>query len=265
MKILALFFCIISLRAHAVDPKTYITTFDSKVYSLKTKGVKDFAVDVKSSRLLKQLNEQMIFGRLKDLTFRVYWTANPERLALDVLGLPEGFKEVKEELKLSILSGMDNLVPVPVMDRFKGYNMTQGTGAKEFTAQDTTGVAAIPSYVLRFDANDCLANVKGNRIVGSFNVATTYEKENFTDGKWLLKKQVTTSEENGQTTVSTKDLDYGESSGIGVLEEVELEITQTFQDSKMKPVTTEETLEFKNYKINTGEALKYFLGDAAKK
>ena len=43
----------------------------------------------------------MIFGKVNEVIFRTYWTANPERVAIEVIGLPEGFKEIKEELKLT--------------------------------------------------------------------------------------------------------------------------------------------------------------------
>src|SRR4051812_30662915 len=87
--------------SYAQDPMAYIKNFESKVYSLKNKGVKDFVVDIENPQLTKQLNDQQVFGKLKEVYFRLYWTAEPMRLNMDVMGLPEGFVEVKEELKAS--------------------------------------------------------------------------------------------------------------------------------------------------------------------
>lgn len=265
MKILFAALCLFSLSVRAEDPKTYLASFDSKIYSLKTKGVKDFVVDVENSKLTKQVNESMVFGKVDKLMFRLFWTQTPERLAIEVLGLPDGFREIKEELKASLLSGMDNLLPLGVMDKFAGYTISASTTPKEFIAKDKSGLAPIPSYVLKFDANDTLTEVTGKRHVGSFKVTNEWEKESFSDGKWVLKEQVTTSEENGQSVVSTKEYEYGTVNGVGVLEDVTINVVQKFDKPELKPIKVEEKLEFKNYKINTGEGLKYFLGDSPKK
>ena len=50
---------------------------DAKIYSLKNKGVKDVVFLLRDSQLTKKLNDQKIFGQLKDVHFKIYWTANP--------------------------------------------------------------------------------------------------------------------------------------------------------------------------------------------
>lgn len=264
MKLLIVLLSFISFNSRSEDPTAYLTKFDNKIYSLKTKGVKDFVVDIESSRLTTQMNEQMIFGRVKEVIFRTYWTANPERIAIEVIGLPEGFREIKEELKIAIFGMMDNLVPIPIPQRFAGYKITAGPGSKEFTAQDTTGIAAIPAYVLSFDSQDRLSTITAKKPIGTMVVTPKYEKESFSDSRWVLNSQVSVSSENGQTLTVSKNLDYGTDQGIGVLTEVKVTTEQKLEGSQTKPLKSEETVEFKNYKINTGEAFKYFLGEANK-
>lgn len=263
MKILALVCAMISFNVWSQDPTVYLNNFEAKVYSLKTKGVKDFVVDIESSKLTKQMNDQMIFGKVNEVVFRTYWTANPERIAIEVLGLPEGFKEIKEELKLTMMSVMDNLIPLPTVQRFAGYKFHSGSTPKEFVAQDSTGIAMIQSYVLQFDNQDRLVNVIGKKPIGTLTITPKYEKESFADGKWVLHSMSTESAENGQTVKVVKELDYGRHQGIGVLTEVKI-TTEQGPGGNSKPLISEEELEFKNYKINTGEALKYFLGETSK-
>ena len=62
----------------------------------------------------------------------------------------------------------------------------------------------------------------------------------------------------------SKYLKYGSSQGIGVLSEVVIKTEQKLENINSKSLILEEAIEFKNYKINAGEALKYFLGDSAK-
>lgn len=265
MKFVTLLIALLTFNSFAQDPKAYLGQFDRSVYSLKTKGVQDFTVDIESSKLTKQMNDQVTFGKISSLIFRTYWTANPERLAIEVIGMPDGFKEIKEELKAAIMSQMELLLPVPLEGKFPGYVFKTSGKPKEFIAQDKSGLAPIPSFVLKFDDKDRLFEIIGNKPVGSFTATMDYQKESFSDGKWVLKGQSSTVSENGQTVVSEKKLTYGLHQGMGVLQKALLTTTHKSDSGKAKPVETEEVLEFKNYKINTGDARKYFLGEGSQK
>jgi hypothetical protein len=248
--------------AMAQEPIAYLNSFDNKVYSIKSKGVKDFVVDIESSKLTKEMNDQQLFGKIDELIFRTYWTASPERLAVEIIGLPEGFKEIKEELKMSMLVMIDNLLPQTTSQRLAGYKFSQGPQQREITAKDTSGIAPIPSFTIKFDNQDKISEVVGNRPVGTFVVKSVYEKESFSDGKWVLKEQNTTSSEGAQAMTIQKVLKYGKSNGLGVLSEVTVSTQQKLMSDSSKTSSISETITFKNYKINEGHALKYFLGEA---
>lgn len=257
--------CLVFLISSAfAQDLTYLKNFDSKIYSLKAKGVKDFVVDIESSQLTKQMNDQQTFGKVNELIFRVYWTATPERLAIEVIGLPDGFKEVKEELKMSIFGMLDSLIPQTTEQRFHNYKITAGAKPREFIAQDTTGIAPIPRYEILFDEQDKLVEIKGHKPVGTLSIKPVYSKDAFADGRWVLKEQDIVSTENGQSLKISKSLSYTKHQGMGVLSQVEITTEQHSINSKTKPVSLTETLDFKNYKTDTGEALKYFLGESAK-
>jgi hypothetical protein len=257
---LALLFIFV-FNVHAQDPKAYLSSFDSKIYSLKNRGVKDFTVDISSPKLTRQLNEQGVFGKVEKLTFRLYWTAMPERIAVAVLGLPDGFNEVKESLKRNVLLVLEDLLPVPMEQKFSTYAISQGPTTKELIAKDQTGVAPIQSFVLKFNDKDILTNVIGKKAVGIFNVENTYESNIAPEGKLVLTKQITSSVENGLITVITKELDYTKSNGIVVLDEVSSSLINKIEAKDAKAIEVKDLIEFSNYKINVGEALKYFLSE----
>lgn len=264
MKALLLSLVLFTFAAQAEEPLAYFTLFDNKVYSLKTKGVKDFVVDLSSSKLTGQINEQKTFGVVKKVIFRAYWTQNPERLDIEVLGLPEGFHEAKAQLISSMIPMMDNILPMTVAQRFPGYKFSATAKPKEFTATDSSGVAPVPSYLLRFDEQDKLTEVIANRHVGSSQMTFNYEKKAFTDGKWAMEQSSSKSSENGQTITSSRKLTYGSSQGIGVVSSVTLTTEQKLDKGDSKPVTQSDEIKFENYKINTGEGLKHFLSEAQK-
>lgn len=246
--------------AFAQDVASYLKNFDAKIYSLKSKGVKDFVVDIESSKLTRQMNDLQQFGKVEELIFRAYWTAEPERLAIEVIGLPDGFKEIKEELKLSILPMMDNLIPQTMPQRFAGHKFQNGANSREIIARDTSGMAQIPSYLIKFDEQDKVIEVIANKAVGTLEVRPLYEKSPFADGKWVLKQQTNHSTENGQSLVVTKSLDYEKIQGMGVLSEVQ--INSEYKLIQGKSTKFSESITFKNYRINEGEGLKYFLGES---
>jgi hypothetical protein len=264
MKVIIALILLSSFSAWSQDAVSQLNLLDSKVYSLKTKGVTDFVVDVESSRLTKQVNDQAIFGTIKSLVFKVFWTANPERMAIEIQGLPEGFKEVKEELKASLIPLLEHLLPPTTIAKFNGYKISNGSKPKEFIAQDTTGMAAIPSYVLQYDPQDKLTDVIGKKNVGTFHVTLKQDKESFSDGKWVLEESVTESAENGQSIKTTKELDYTTIQGIGVLEEMDIVTEQKSDKPGSKALKYKENVKFNNYKLNTGAGLKYFLSEGTK-
>lgn len=259
MKIFALLaFVFISTLGFAQDSATYFSLYERKVYTLKNKGVRDFVVDVTSSRLTDQVNEQKIFGTIKKLIFRVHWTLSPERLAVDVIGLPEGFFEAKAELKAAFVPVLDSLLPMGVAQRFPGYKIAAGKSPKEFIATDPTGVAPIPSYTIKFDEQDRLSEIIGNKPVGTWDMNYTYDKKAFAEGRWVVSQVVVNTTENGVNVKTTRKLSYGDAQGMGVLSEVALTVEQTGD----KGFRNQDTIEFENYRINTGEGMRYFLGDA---
>lgn len=256
--ILAIIFIFSASSAYSQAPSVYFSLYDRKIYSLKNKGTKDFVVDVVSSRLTERVNERKIFGKVNELIFRVHWTLSPERLAVDVIGLPEGFVEAKNELRASFMSILDNLLPMTVEQRFPDYKISPGKTKREFIATDSSGLAAIPKYILKFDELDRLSEVIGAKPVGEWSMNWIYEKKAFSEGRWVVSQVTVTNSENGQTVKSSRKLNYGTAQGMGVLSEVVL----TVEQSGEKGFRNEESIEFKNYRINTGEGMRYFLGDS---
>jgi hypothetical protein len=240
------------------ETNPYFSLYDNKVYSLRTKGVRDFAVDVSSSKLTEQVNEQKSFGTVKDLVFKVYWTQSPERLAVEVDGLPEGFLEAKAQLRASFMPVLDNLLPMTIEQRFPGYKITPGKTSKEFVATDPSGLAPIKTYVLKFDEQDRLSEIVGMKALGTWNMSWVYEKKTFAEGKWVISQITTTDAEGSESVKTTRKLNYGTSNGIGVLSEVVL----TVEKQGEKGFRNQDSIDFKNYRINTGEGMRYFLSDS---
>lgn len=258
---LALGLVIISSGVIAQDPTAYFKSFDSKTYTLKSKGVRDLVVDIENPKLTKELNEQGAFGQIKELIFRVHWTSSPERMAVEVIGMPDGFLEVKESLKARSIVAIETLFPQGVSDKFASLKITQGPGKREFTATDSSNLAPIQSYTIKFDEQDRLVEVAGNKVFGTYSVNPVYTKESFGDGKWVLTSQTSEDSDGANSMTSSRSISYGKAQGLAVPSELEIAIEQKNQASKNNN-KFKENFVFKNYRINDGSAVKYFLGES---
>jgi hypothetical protein len=264
MKLFTFMLFIFSMNLLAQEPVAFIKAQDQKIYSLKNKGIKDFVVDVENQAITKSLRDQKSLGTIDRVYFRIFWTASPERVAIEVYGLPQGFREVKEELKLNILPHLDQILPVSTEQRFTGYVFQKTSNPKEFTAKDTSGISLIPSFLIKYDNQDRLIEVIGNKPVGEYRATSSYDKESFSDGKWVLKSITVQESESGQNVITKKNMTYGQHQGIGVL--TKLKVTQEITTSadQGKPLISDNEFNFKDYKINAGQGLQYFLADPNK-
>ncbi len=255
----------LSLNSFAQNSTQEIENFYKAVYSLKTKGIRDFVVDIKNNQLKDRLNNQKIFGKVDEVFFRLYWTAKPERLALEVLGLPDGFRELKDLLKSELTPYLEELVPMSFGEKFKDYDVKALEGSYLFELNDKTGLNAVPKFVFKFDNQKILSHILGKKPVGEINYNLSYEKRSFSQDKYVLVKSVTESKEAGVNIYIEKNFSYATLDGTGVLKRLEVESKTNVPGDKPTEIKSEESFDFKNYKINTGEALNYFLGENSKK
>ncbi len=243
----------------ANDAQSIFKKFESKSYSIKMKGVKDLVFDLESELLTRQINEQQVFGKIDQLFFRVYWTLNPDRVAVEVIGLPEGFKEMKEELKASISPFIDEIISKPLESKFTGYKFSVKPLTNEVIATDSTGLAPIPSHHLKFDQEDRLIQIVSNKPVGSMVLDFQYEKNRSNDGKWLKNQEIISINENGQEIISSKIFNYTSLSGITFIQEVKLTTEKKSGNKTVEQIKISDKIKFSHFKVNEGLAMKYFL------
>lgn len=235
-----------------------LQNFDKKIYTPRLKAVTDLVVDVENEKLTKQLNEQKVFGQINKLTFRFYWTAQPERLAVEVIGLPEGFKEVKEELKASVIAIFENVIPIPLEKKFSNFNLIKKSqNIIEAKAKDN--LSSVDSYQIVFDNSSNLSQIITNRAIGEMVTKFIYDKTSFSDGRLVLKSQETQIEEAGQKISLNKEISYHIAGGAGFPQVVSV---RTRQSGSKGNHEQREIFKFSNFTVNKGEALKFFLSES---
>lgn len=264
-----LVFALVPWPVRAQDPAALLKASDDKIYSPRAKGLTDLVVDIVDPQLTKQLNDQQIFGIVNEVSFRVYWTAKPERIAIEVQGLPEGFREIKEELKARAIGNFETIVPIPFETKFKEYQLRPGTGGQRaIIASDKTGLAAIPEFVFRFDAESRLSQIEAKKAIGTQVTTFEWKKSPWSEPRSHAQRSVSVAVDGPQTTEVTTETSWQVVAGLGLPASVKTVTKQTLKaPGQPKPIErkVEDLVFFKNYKANQGEALKWFLGPAGAK
>lgn len=234
-----------------------LQNFDKKLYTPRLKAVTDLVFDVESDKIREQLNEQKTFGEIKKLIFRLYWTAQPERLAVDIIGMPEGFREVKEGLKASVLPLFEHVVAIPLEKKFADYTLTRKS-TNILEAKAKSNLSSVDSYQLVFDDSSVLTQIITNRAVGEMVTKFVYDKTSFSDGRLVLKSQETLLQEAGQKVSVKREISYHVAGGAGFPQLISV---RTHQSNAQGSHEQREVFKFSNFTVNKGEALKFFLNE----
>ncbi len=264
MKALSLLLMLLTAPlALAQDGLARLREIQEKCYTPVQKGMADLVVDVVIPQLTKQLNEQAIFGHLNEVGFRVYWTAKPERIAVEVTGLPEGFREIKEDLKARALMKLEEVVPLPLEKKFEGYVFRLDADKSAVRAVDESGLRVIPEFVVVPDGGLLPTKLIAKRTIGNQVTETVWAKAPWSEPRAHPTRSVTTIQEGPQTATIETTRTWQVIAGIGVPSQVRSVVSQRLQTGsdaeKNLSRQSEELVLFKNYKINQGEAMKWFL------
>lgn len=263
------FFVILILltgKTFAQDVASLIQGHEDKAYSPKNKTLTDLVIDIEIPEITKQLNGQMIFGNIKELYFRVYWTAKPERVAVEINGLPDGFNEIKYQLKQAILTKFETVIPIGIEKKFVNYKLSNDPkNSKAINAKDDKALNAIPEYKLVFNSESLLERVIGKKPVGTLETDIKWEKSDWSEPRFYTKNTSMKSIDGPQTVIVESDIDWKVHSGIGLPVQVTTITTQkiSIPGSELQENKSEEIINFKNPKVNIGEALKWFLANSS--
>ncbi|MFZ4713016.1 MAG: hypothetical protein ACOYL6_04875 [Bacteriovoracaceae bacterium] len=261
MKLLSIvFFISFSLSAlAAADPKAQevIKKFDIGYYRPQDRGLKELVLRVDIENLTKQLNEQLIFGKLNEVYFKLYWTL-PLNVDVEVIGLPDGFTEIKQELKAMIVSRFDLIVPQLLDNKFQGYAMKYNKGKEgdEIVSTDTTQTKMIHEFVAKFDKEGNLSSLVGRKPMATEESNLVYAKFPWSQNKWIVTSINVKMSDATQTTLIDSEIEYTTVEGYGFPKMIKSKSKQTIQNGDKKPIerSFDSEMTFKDFKVNSGEA-----------
>jgi hypothetical protein len=257
---LLLFLVLLSSLPFAVvnaDCKKMIGDFDQKFYPPQNMSMKDLVFVVRLDKLTKLLNEEKIFGNLKDVYFKVMWMV-PETFRIEVAGLPAGFEDRKEQLRQLVRNRMDFVLPHKLAPRLRSYSEQRQKNLKNgdvvCKVEDQTHTRLQDNIELTFGRDGRLKKFAVSSPTGTSVASSQMKEKEWSKNRWVLDNlSVETTNVHGVVTVIDHDISYKVVGGFGLPVRVETKTSYKFEDNKKMPVITSAIL-FSEYQVNTGKA-----------
>ena len=193
--LLLLTFYLPSPAQSKLKAREFLQKFDLSYYRPQRHGLRNFEVEIRIDGLSQRFDQQLIYGKINDLFFKMSWlaTTDPTKQGhkkVKVFGLPKGFVEIKSQLSHNILQKLDFIVPLPLIQKIKDYALTMTTNPKgehTIVAKDPQNLRPANEIILAFDRQQRLQRFVIKRPTGLETVDLSYSKMPWSRGKWVLK------------------------------------------------------------------------------
>jgi hypothetical protein len=238
-----------------------IKEFDIRYYHPENFGLKDLVFEVRVSNLVETLNKRQNFGKIEDLYFKIYWMF-PGQYQIKVNGFPNGFKEIKYQLKQMIKNRLDFVIPLKLSPRVRGYELKYSKSEK-YTAikgKDRVGSSPVSEIQLKFKKNGMLKEFKTFSPTGVNTTDFNLKTKGWSNNKWVVDKMTTKLIQGVQLTTIENDFEYESVKGFGFPTKVDIVTTQEIMvNNKSNKRSVNSSITFSNYEVNTGKAQRYMI------
>lgn len=236
-----------------------VEQFDISVYGPQKYSVSDLVFDVEIEGLKDRLNEKKSIGEIKKIFFRVYWEIS-SGFKVEVIGLPNGFNELKASLSNLVLLRMDYVIPSLIKDQLKGLQI-KSIGEKEYSAFDPSGKSYITETRIKFDQENVLKKITITSPQGTRSSEYEYTKKPWSKNKLSLDSVKIEINEGLQSTVILNSIEYLVADGVGFPKKIsvdsELKLNDKIQSENAQSSKEQLVYNFSNYAINSGKAKQF--------
>ncbi|WP_127715274.1 hypothetical protein [Halobacteriovorax sp. HLS] len=238
-----------------------INEFDIRYYHPENFGLKDLVFEIRVSNLKETLNKRQNFGKMEDLYFKVYWMF-PGQYQIRVEGFPNGFQEVKYQLKQMIKNRLDFVIPLKLSPRVRGYALDyfNSPGVTAIKGKDRVGSSPVSEIQLKFKKNGMLEEFKTFSPTGVNSTVFDLTSKSWSNNKWVVNKMTTKLIQGVQISTIDNEFTYQTVEGFGFPKKVEISTTQEIMvNNKTDSRTVKSVIEFSNFEVNKGKAQKYMM------
>jgi hypothetical protein len=242
-----------------------VEQYEIRSYDPQKSGLTDLVFEAHIENLTEILNKTQTFGKLIDVYFKIYWLS-PSQYKIEVMGLPKGFPEVRDDLSNLIKGKLEFIIPEKFSEKFKGYTLKAEPIAdgKLIKAIDDTYTMAVPEVDLVFDNSGKLKTTETKATYSNVKTEFYQSPKAWSAGKLVIDKIVTNSKQGPTSTVTSNSIEYVVVNGMGFPVKVTVKnISETIipatKKAKEKKIKNESgtIVRFSKYEVNTGKAKRF--------
>ena len=244
-----------------------IEQYEIKSYDPQKTGLTDLVFEARIDNLTEILNKTQTFGHREDIHFKIYWLS-PSQYKIEVLGLPKGFQEVKNDLATLIKGKLEFIIPERFSEKLKAYSLKAEPVAdgKLIKAIDDTYTMTVPEVNILFDKAGLLKTVETKG--GQAPVKTEFfqSPKAWSNNKLVIDKIVSVTKMGPSSLTITNAVEYLTVAGMGFPSKITVKnvsegIIPATDKEKEKKVKNETgtVIRFSKYEVNTGKAKRFMM------
>lgn len=242
-----------------------IVQYEIRSYDPQRNGLTDLVFEARIDNVTDMLNKAKTLGTLTDVYFKVYW-ASPSQYKIEVMGLPNGFQEVRDDLSTLIKGKLEFVIPEKFSQKFKDYTLKAApiANGKMVKAVDLTYTMATPEVDIVFDNNSKLKSVETRAPQSSVKTEFSHSTKAWSNNKLVIDKVVSVSKQGPSTMTVTNSIDYAAVSGMGFPSQITVKnVTETVipahgkEKEKRNKTDSGTTIRFSKYEVNTGKGQRF--------
>lgn len=242
-----------------------IEQYEIRSYDPQKNGLTDLVFEARMDNLTEMLNKAQTFGKLVDVYFKIYWI-QPNQYKIEVLGLPKGFQEVRDDLSALIKGKLEFVIPEKFSDKFKAYTLKAEPIAdgKLIKAIDDTYTLAVSEIDVIFDRSAKLKSIETKAPMSLVKTEFFQSPKSWSNNKLVMDKVVSTAKQGTAILTTTNNIEYTVVSGIGFpskitvknVQEITVPATAKEKEKKIKNESGA-IIRFSKFEANTGKAQRY--------
>jgi len=242
--------------------------FEIRSYSPQLRGVRDLVFEVRIDGLTDILTKNLALGKLVDVYFKVYWLS-PSQYRIEVMGLPNGFVEVKDDLKSLIKGKLEFVLPENFSAKFKDYTLKvePTVDGKLIKAIDATYTLAVPELNIFFDKENKLKFIESMAPMSKVKTEFFHSPKAWSNNKLVTDKIISKSGIEGNSLVVSNEIEYLSIEGVGFPSKVQVKNIQEYtvpaskkgEKAKIAKKEVNSKILFSKYEVNTGKAQRFIV------
>ena len=251
----------------SLSPTQKLEKYANSIYYPTDYKLHDIYFEVERSGLAKQLSETERYGKIDDLIFKVFWLIdldkNVSKVEIVIEGLPNGFRELKENLIIMVSGQLGFVVPRKFGEDLLKYQLSYYPDSENvIQGIDESGKLSMNKFLARFDRN-ILKSITAYVPVGTQDTEFFVSKHPWSHDKYVTNGIEIKSVEGTQTITFISKIKYITVDGHGVPSYVSLETKSSLHTVKEnaggeRNFQQKEIFNFSNYQLNRNRAKEYF-------